>query len=83
MGISVRFVEREMDVGWWFGSVGSVYLISFYVKLTKGDDLPFGFSGRRVAGPPFDHFKAILLFSSPGISLAEVSKVPLNTSRMT
>ena len=49
-----------MDVGWWFGSVGSVYLISFYVKLTKGDDLPFGFSGRRVAGPPFDHFKAIL-----------------------
>jgi hypothetical protein len=25
-----------------------------------GDDLPFGFSGRRVAGPPLDHFRAIL-----------------------
>jgi hypothetical protein len=49
----------------------------------KKNDLPFGFSGRRVAGPPLDHLRAILWFSSPGISLAEVSKVPLNTSRMT
>jgi len=58
-------------------------LLAHFSELTMEDDLPFGFSGRRVAGPPLDHLRAILWFSSPGISFAEVSKVPLNTSRMT
>ena len=59
MGISVRFVKGEMYVWGWFGSVGRVYFISL-LEFDEEDVSPFGFSGRRVAGPPFDHLRAIL-----------------------